>query len=236
MTKHEIENKVNQYNNGQKTMSTDDLSKLFAAIKEDCKKLNGEMHKATLDALVSEPAQAAIILQVVDGVNVDKVKADFDGKTGKLVLRTNSAELEWAAISKAYTDKHGTPLAKDSTFSTEIEGFFMKLLKCNGAAISEGGAAAIIRKKDNSEAVNTSDKAISKTQLMKNLQQVCDAFLPEDIAIKVVKRDLNWLLSGVNGGKGRGQQSATNKTMYRQFYEVIKHNRSGEPYSIKCKL
>lgn len=233
MTKKEVETKIAEYNNNRSTMTAADASALFAQIEADCKTLNTETHKATLDKLVEKPAQSAIILEVIEGVTCEKYKAEIDSKSGEARLKDSTPEIEWHTIATAYEDKHGQSLAKDSTFTTEAEGFFKKLLAYDGAAQSEEGAAAIIKKGDKSEAVKNK---ISKTVLMNNLVQVCNALLPDDIAIKPIKRDLNRLLSAINGAKGRKQTSATNKTMYKQLFEVIKTNRSGEAYEIKCRL
>lgn len=245
MTMHEIEKMVTEYNSNRTTMTAADAAKLFASIDAACKTLSDENHKSALDSLIEKPAQSAIILAMVEGTAVyDRVGTKTDSKTGELSTRTTTPELEWITIATNYAEKHGSPLAKDATFETELKGFFGKLLENRAVLQSEGGkAAAIVTKSRDgvkTNVVNADATAIksahSKTKLMKNMTAVWSALLPDDIYIKPAKRDLNRMLDAIISAKGREQNTAREKTLYKQFFACIATARANTGYAINSKF
>lgn len=240
-----IENMVAEYNSKRTTITAADAATMLASIDAACKKASDENHKTALDKLIEKPAQSAIILAMVEGTAVyDRIGLKTDSKTGELSTRTTTPELEWSTVSVNYAEKHAKPLSKDPTFETELKGFFGKLLENRAILQSEGGKAAAIVSKSRdgvkTNAVNADANAVkgahSKTELMKNMTAVWSALLPDDIYVKPAKRDLNRMLDAIVCAKGREQNTAREKTLYKQFFACIATARANTAYTINSKF
>lgn len=240
MTKKNIIDRVNDYNEKFRSMTANKAQDTYASILTDTDKLNAEVKTAALEKLIDKPEKSPIILALVNLYACDAYSVKQDSKTGILSVATRDYEFTYKEVSKAYSKKYGTHLSNQPTFDKEVEGFFGKVLENNALKLSEGGKAAEIVTKDSTTVVDASaaniKEAHSKTKLMKDLVNVWTALLPEDLFVKPRKCELENITQSLRGDKGRKAQTRSADGLMKTMLETIKKCRNGEAYKIRRKF